>query len=103
MRRSQVPSIKKQRLLNQGPGSDATTFRSTAASSTAIRPAASRSSDSFVKPAHAVSESKTSIYQVFTVVFGVFKPNKKHKEWNDDAILVREDKSVRIYNLEGDQ
>lgn len=99
-----MPSIKKQRLL-QAAGGDAT-FRTTASpnlTDSVVRQAPIRSSGSFVKPADATDQTKTSIYQVFTVVFGIYKPNKKHKEWNDDAILVREDKSIRIYNLEGDQ
>lgn len=111
MRRSQVPSLKKQKLSNQAPGGDAT-FRSTASSAlnssqSGVRPSSNRPvSSSFAKPADvpAANQSKSeSTYQVFSVVFGAYKPNKKHKEWNDDAILVLEGKSIRVYNLEGDK
>ena len=107
MRRSQVPSLKKQRL--SGPGGDAT-FRSTASSSldqSGSRPPATNqpAARSFTKPTDTPADGNqsASTYQVFTVVYGVFKPGKKHKEWNDDAILVLDGKSIRIYNLEGEK
>lgn len=43
------------------------------------------------------------LFQVFTVLFGDHKPNKKHKDWTDDGILSRIGTELTLYNLEGEK
>lgn len=91
MRRSQVPSIrKKQKLCNPSDvatSSNSSQFKSTSDFSSKLTTQTSNNQDKF---------------QVFTVVYGTYKPGKKHKEWTNDAILVRDNKLIKIYNLEGE-
>ena len=49
------------------------------------------------------SKKENELYQVFTAIYGAYKPNKKHKDFEGDAILVRKDTNLTLYNLEGDK
>lgn len=94
MRRSQVPSLKKQRLTNSTttndsrsnqpsnqPSNQQLNSRSTINRSITDKPTSSPLNESspFTK--------QQSKFQVFSAVFGTYKPGKKRKEWTDDAIL----------------
>lgn len=92
MRRSQVPSLKKKRLLGQSSSTD--TDQSTSS--------LFKSTPSYLKSSSKSTDQSNHNLQVFTVVYGQFKPGKKKKEWSDDAILVLEDKKILIFNLEGE-
>ena len=49
------------------------------------------------------SKKENELYQVFTTVYGAHQPSKKHKDWEDDAIMVRKGTNLTLYSAEGDE
>ena len=60
-----------------------------------------RNDGQFTRPEESKKENE--LYQVFTVVYGAYKPAKKHKDWENDAILVRKGTNLTLYCTDGDE
>ena len=54
----------------------------------------------FVGPEESKKENE--LYQVFTAIYGPYKPGKKHKEFEGDAILMRKGANLTLYDMEGE-
>lgn len=95
MRRSNAPTFRRAQKSNQNLGVASSSLPS---NKQKLNNSLSKSTTN-----QSITNKRTDDYQVFTVVFGDFKPGKKHKEWTDDAILERDCQSIRIFNLEGEK